>query len=276
LYLLSEKHQMEQLTDIAQYHGIVERYRRPGCLSNDYLQTRAEGLIARGQLEALCFDDNAYLLEHKDGFRRLYYYLNDLDANDKLQFQGDVVTEILYRGAVSYPDAEVAFLERMGFERNLVRDQYAAVYRDLVPAGNYPEVNVRPARDIDEVQWACQMFNAMFDRYSGDYIPEESYGDLLAADSILMAVDNKGDRVGALHQTLERNVTWISHVAVVPAARGQHVGAALVDAFVERNHVTDKSRYMLWVQQHNTAAVAMYEKKGFTNLGKSTLSLIRK
>ena len=67
LYLLSEKHQMEQLTDIAQYHGIVERYRRPRCFANDYLQTRAEGLIADGVLEALCFDDNAYLLEHKDG-----------------------------------------------------------------------------------------------------------------------------------------------------------------------------------------------------------------
>jgi len=266
---------MDQLSSIEQYHSIVERYRRPGCLSNDYLQTRAEGLIARGQLEALCFGDNAYLLEHKDGFCRLYYYLNDLEAGDQPRFQSDVMTEILYRGAVGYPDAEVAFLERMGFERNLVRDQYAAVYRDLAPAGSYPEVNVRPARDLDEVQWACQMFNAMFDRYSGDYLPEESYGDLRAADSILMAVDNKGDRVGALHQTLERNVAWISHVAVVPAARGQHVGAALVDAFVERNHVTDKSRYMLWVQQHNTAAVAMYEKKGFTNLDKSTLSLIK-
>ena len=267
---------IKKLSDESQYIGIVERYRRPGCLSNDYLQTRAEGLIARGRLEALCFDDNAYLLEHKDGFCRLYYYLNDLEANDKPRFQGDVMTEILYRGALSYPDAEVAFLERMGFERNLVRDQYAAVYRDLASAGSYAEVSVRPAHDLDEVQWACLMFNAMFDRYSGDFISEESYGDLLSADSILMAVDNKGNRVGALHQTIERNVAWISHVAVVPAVRGHHVGVALVDAFVERNHVNDKSRYMLWVQRHNTAAVAMYEKKGFKNLGKSTLSLIRK
>ena len=128
---------------------------------------------------------------------------------------------------------------------------------------------------MSEVQWACQLFNVTFDRYSGDFIPEESYGGLLATDSILVAVDDIGNRVGALHQTVERNVAWISHVAVVPAARGHHVGAALVDAFVERNHTSDKSRYMLWVQQQNTAAVAMYKKKGFTNLGKSTLSLIK-
>lgn len=266
---------MEKLSSIEQYHGIVERFRCAGCLSNDYLQTRADGLIARGALLAECCGDNAYLLEVKDNCHRLYYYLNDLEADDRLDVHGPMVTEILYRGAARYPDAEVAFLERMGFERNLVRDQYAAVYQDLAPVGRHSGVTVRPAVDLDEVQWACQLFNAMFDPYSGDHIPEHDHGQLLAGGSILMAVDHLGNRLGALHQSVERNVAWISHVAVVPAARGQHVGAALVDAFVERNHVTDKSRYMLWVQQLNTAAVAMYEKKGFTNLGKSTLSLIK-
>ena len=267
---------MGTLTDIKQYHDIVEKCGLKGCLTNDYLQARAEGLIARGQLLAEWTDNNAYLLEGKDGFYRLYYYLNDLEANDKPCFPGDVVTEILYRGSARYPDTEVAFLERLGFEPNLVRDQYAAVYQDLAPAAEYSEVTVRPALDLDEVQWACRLFNATFDRYSGDFIPEEIYSDLLAAGSILVAVDHIGTRVGALHQTVERNVAWISHVAVVPAARGHHVGTALVDAFVERNYISDKSRYMLWVQQQNHTAVAMYKKKGFTNLGKSTLSLIKK
>lgn len=266
---------MKQLSDIKQYRDIVESYGLKGCLSNDYLQTRAEGLIARGLLLAEWTDNNAYLLESKDGFYRLYYYLNDLEANDKPRFPGDVVTEILYRGPARYPDAEVAFLERMGFKPNLVRDQYAAVYQDLAPAGEYSEVTVRPALDLGEVQWACRVFNATFDRYSGDFIPEDCYGALLDTGSILVAVDFIGNRVGALHQTEERNVAWISHVAVVPAARGHHVGMALVDAFVERNHTSDKSRYILWVQQQNTAAVAIYKKKGFTNLGKSTLSLIK-
>ena len=267
---------MVTLTDIKQYHDIAESYGLKGCHSNDYLQARAEGLIARGLLSAEWTDNNAYLLECKDGFYRLYYYLNDLEENGMPHFPGDVVTEILYRGSACYPEAEVAFLERMGFKSNLVRDQYAAVYQNLAPAGEHKEVTVRPAIDLGEVQWACRLFNATFDRYSGDFIPEESYGGLLAADSILVAVDHIGNRVGALHQTVERNVAWISHVAVVPAARGHHVGAALVDAFVERNHTSDKSRYMLWVQQQNTAAVAMYKKKGFANLGKSTLSLIKR
>lgn len=267
---------MDQLSSIEQYSAIVERYRRPGCLSNDYLQTRAAALIARGALYARCFSDNAYLFEAKDGCYRLYYYLNDLEASDTLNAPAPMVTEILYRSTVGCPDAEVAFLRRMGFEPNLVRDQYAAVYKDLAPAGSYDQVVVRPAVDLDEVQWACQLFNDLFDPYSGDFITDQMHRPLLDSGSILLAADARGSRLGALHQTIERNVAWISHVAVVPDARGRHVGKALVDDFVERNHATDKSRYMLWVQQQNTAAVAMYRNKGFTCLGKSTLSLIRK
>ncbi len=266
---------MKQLTSIEQYNSIVERYRRTGCLSNDYLQARAAGLIAHGTLLAECNGDNAYLLEAKDNCYRLYYFINDIEAIDQPVFSSDVVTEILYRGAEHFPTEEVAFLERMGFERNLVRDQYAAVYKDLVPACKYEEVTVRPAVDLGEVQWSCRLFNATFDPYSGDFIPEQTYDQLLATGSILIAVDSLCNKVGALHLTLERKVAWISHIAVMPAARGHHVGTALLDDFVERNHVTDKSRYMLWVQQQNTAAVAMYQNKGFRYLGKSTLSLIR-
>ena len=136
---------MKQLTSIEQYNSIVERYRRTGCLSNDYLQARAAGLIAHGTLLAECNGDNAYLLEAKDNCYRLYYFINDIEAVDQPVFSSDVVTEILYRGAEHFPTEEVAFLERMGFERNLVRDQYAAVYKDLVPACKYEEVTVRPA-----------------------------------------------------------------------------------------------------------------------------------
>lgn len=266
---------MEQLTDISQYQSIVEHYRRPGCLSNDYLQARAENLIADGLLWAECHEHNAYLLERKPACLRLYYYLNVLAAADSVDFSGDMVTEILYRGAEHFPTNEVAFLERMGFVKNLIRDQYAAVYKDLAVEDNSCAVDVRLADNLDEVAWACSVFNDTFDPYSGDFIPEADYPALLENRQILLAVDHQGTRLGALHQTVERNVAWISHVAVIPEARGQHVGQALLNAFVERNHTSDKSRYMLWVQQQNTAAVAMYRKKGFKYLNKSTLSLVK-
>ena len=61
-------------------------------------------------------------------------------------------------------------------------------------------------------------------------------------------------------------------------ARGKGVGKALVDAFVERNknpEKMEKTRYQLWVQRQNEAAVKMYQNKGFKYINKSTISLIK-
>ena len=61
-------------------------------------------------------------------------------------------------------------------------------------------------------------------------------------------------------------------------ARGKGVGKALVDAFVERNQnpeKKEKTRYQLWVQRQNEAAVKMYQNKGFKYINKSTISLIK-
>ena len=265
------------MSDIQQYQSIVERYRVAGCLSNDYLQARAEGLIAEGRLFVDCHEQNAYVLEDKGNCYRMYYYLNNLKAPDAVDVvDKPVVVEILYRGGDHFPVAERDYLMALGFEEDLIRDQYAAVYKDLTPAIQTDSVNVREAEDLNEVAWACQLFNETFDPFSGDFIPEGEYEQLFDNGAILLAADNDGNLLGALHQTLERNVAWVSHVAVVPEVRGKHVGQALVDAFIERNHTTDKSRYMLWVQQQNEPAVAMYRKKGFQYLNKSTLSLIRK
>ena len=79
-----------------------------------------------------------------------------------------------------------------------------------------------------------------------------------------------------VHQTIEKGVAWISHVAVTEQARGKGVGKALMEAFIERNHADEKSRYMLWVQRQNVPAVNMYQQKGFKYINKSTISLIKK
>ena len=267
---------MDQLTDIKQYHDIVECYRREGCRSNDYLQARVGDLIARGLLYADCHDSNAYLLERKVNCCRMYYYLNDMASPDVLTVPDLVIMlEILYRGNGQFPQVERDYLVAMGFEVNVVRDQYAAVYQDLTPASAHGDVEVRPAISVDEVAWAVKMFNDAFDPYSGDYIDDGELQTLYQGNQVLMAVDKANNLLGALHQSVERNVAWISHIAVILESRGKHVGQALLDAFVECNHTSDKSRYMLWVQQQNAAAVAMYKKKGFRYLNKSTLSLIK-
>ena len=147
---------------------------------------------------------------------------------------------------------------------------------ECIKSNTSSSVNIGFAETIDEISWSCSLFNDSFDHLSGDYISDDNYNDLLLNKQIIVAKDDNGVLLGALHQTIDKGVAWISHVAVTLEARGKHVGQALLDEFIEKNYTTEKQRYMFWVQQQNTVAVNMYEKKGFKYLNKSTISLIKK
>lgn len=268
---------LKKIETFTRYQEIVDRYGQKGCASNDYIQREAADLIIHDLLYEYSGEKNAFVLVKKDGFWRVYYYLNDFE---EILLIPDVTleTEILFRGVHGEPADVVAYLEQCGFKRHLVRDQYAAMYKDLQAATPNEEIVVQPAQTLIGVQGAFDLFNLAFDKYSGDYISPAYYEALLVSHNVLLAwrkEDGEAQFLGALHQSVENNVAWISHVAVKEAARGHHVGQALVDAFVERNMVTEKSRYMLWVQHQNMPAVRMYEKKGFKYVGKSSLSMIK-
>lgn len=266
---------LEKITNSGRYQAIVAQYGQKGCVSNDYLQREAEKLIAGGKLYEICLERNAYLFVEKDTCYRMYYYLNDMDESVVLP-DGAYVVEILYRGYSNYPEGEVSYLSKMGFDVNLVRDQYSGMYKDLHVGETKTDAIVMLAKSIEEVSEACELFNSSFDSYSGDYIAPSEYQKLFDGGNILVAKDVDGAFLGALHQTVENRVAWLSHVAVVAAARGRHVGKTLVQAYVESNHQDDKSRYMLWVQHQNTVAVNLYQQIGLKYINKSTLSLIKK
>lgn len=269
---------LKKIETYTRYLEIVERYGQKGCASNDFIQREAADLVVHDLLYESCGEKNAFVLVKKEGFYRVYYYINDY--SELLVVPEETLeTEILFRGMIGEPTEVVEYLERCGFKRLFVRDQYAAMYKDLQPSTPNEEIIVQPALTLVGVKSAFDLFNQSFDKYSGDYVSPEHYEALLASGNVLMAwrkEENETMFLGALHQSMENNVAWISHVAVKESVRGRHVGRALMDTFVERNMNSEKSRYMLWVQKQNKPAVAMYEKKGFSYSGKSSLSMIKK
>lgn len=269
---------MRQVANILEYQAIVEKYGQKGVCSNDFIQQEAVDLILRDALYVDCYGKNAFFFVKKEIGMRMYYYINDLTENAAFCNIHDVVVEILFRGEIPY--TEIEYLTKQGFRINLIRDQYAAMYGEL--AGNIafiPGVIVEEAKSYKAVETACELFNGSFDKLSGDFIPASEYQNLLDTGSILIAWNaDKTSFLGALHQVKEGAVNVIGHVAVMKHARGKGVGKALVDAFVERNknpEKKEKTRYQLWVQRQNEAAVKMYQNKGFKYINKSTISLIK-
>lgn len=257
-----------------QYSQLVERYSRKGRITNDYLQNEAADLIIHDSLYAICVEDNAVLLVQKAGFQRLYYYINNLEEIMELP-KGEYVTEILFRGETA-PEAEVKWLEGMGFKKNLIRDQYFAKYASLTEPVFIGGFKTEIATEEEDAVWAINLFNSSFDKWSGDFIPIEEASLLIQEQALLIAKDVNGARLGALHLELKAGCLWLNHVAVVKEARGMGVGLGLVEHYIEQGHINgDNSRYMLWVQRHNIPAVSLYRKKGFAPMNKSTLSMIK-
>lgn len=269
---------MKQLTNISEYNEIIERYCQKGCLSNDYIQQEAANLIVHDLLFVECYDQNAFIFVKKDVGMRMYYYINDIKEKADFSSYKDLVVEILFRSDM--PKIEVEYLIQCGFHLNLVRDQYAGMYKDLAENVSYLQgIRVEKAQTLLAVKQACKLFNDSFDKLSGDFITESEYKNLLDSGGILIAWNTDKSRfLGALHQVKEGVVNVIGHVAVMKHARGHGVGKALVDAFVEMNknpENTERTRYQLWVQRHNEAAVRIYQNKGFKYVNKSTISLIK-
>lgn len=262
-----------KIDNYEQYKQLAERYNRKGRLTNDYLQNEAADLIIHDRLFAINGQDNAMLLAQKDGFSRIHYYINNPEEVLALP-EGELVTEILFRGE-QVPEAEVQWLEKMGFRKNLVRDQYFAKYASLTPPALISGLKIETATSIEDALWAINLFNSSFDKWSGDYIPGSMAELLIQEQAVLMAKDFEGNRLGALQLETLKGVTWLNHVAVVEAARGKGCGLGLVEAYIERGYVDENSRYMLWVQRQNKPAVGLYQKKGFTYINKSTLSMIK-
>lgn len=265
---------MKIIETFEEYQNIVSRYGVRGCASNDYIQTEAADLIIHNLLYASCGEKNAFLFVKKDGFYRVYYYINDFD--ELMDFgKNEVVTEILFRGSMGEPVQQVEYLEKCGFERNLIRDQYAAKYSAFTAPIMIGNIKIGIASTIDEVEWAINLFNNSFDKWSGDYIPKEKAKLLLLENGILMATDMAGKHLGALHLEKKQGCLWLNHVAILPEYRGMKIGRGLTEAYIEQGHVDDNSRYAVWVQRQNTPAVKMYQNKGFTYSNKSTLSMIK-
>lgn len=263
----------QKIETYEQYIQLVDRYNRKGRFTNDYLQNEAADLIVHNRLFALCGQDNALLMVQKEGFYRLYYYINNTEEQLELP-ESELVTEILFRGE-NAPEAEVKWLEGVGFKKNLVRDQYFAKYSSITAPVFLIDAKIELAQTVEEVRWAIRLFNDSFDKWSGDYISEEMCNHLFEQQQVLVAKDLSGKLYGALQFEMRQGACWLNHVAVVPEARGKKIGRGLTEAYIAQGHVDDNSRYMLWVQRQNVSAVAMYRNKGFAPMNKSTLSMIR-
>ena len=266
----------KKVTDATTASAIIENFNRPGILTNCYLMGGdLEKLVDENRLFVLTSDSNAVFLEDKDNCYRVHYLINDENETFNFDISKPLMLEILFREPGGLNQRHVEYWEKQGFRTNVVRRNLAAKFSELGISKGMDTVYVRTATNIEEALFARNLFNSVFDPYSGDYISEVDIKTLLENGQLLIA-QSSNTPIGALHFYKKGKCTWLGHVAVKSQKRGLGAGRSLVYEYIMRNQDDEKSRYSLWVQAQNQAACSMYERFGFKYAGKSSLSMIRK
>lgn len=107
------------------------------------------------------------------------------------------------------------------------------------------------------------------DSFDSPWSADEITKDVTSDDgSIYVAVALIGDeRAGYADMRIIKGESQIYNIAVAPEFRKQSIGEALLDHMVRKSEELGLSIITLEVRAGNEAAMALYEKMGFRNVG---------
>lgn len=266
----------ERINDVHEALAIIEQFKTRSTESNCFLMPDdLRSLVDERRLLVHLEGPNAFLLEDKGNCLRVHYMMNNPEIGFSCITDKPLMLELPFRGADGEPTSMVSYWEHEGFRRNLVRSNLSAKVSDIELSDlSDPNLVVSIAATDEEADFARKLFNSSFDPYSGDYLTPDNAKEIVASGKMLLAYDSE-QPAGALNFYQVGKCTWLGHVAVLPSYRGRGVGIALVSEYIRKNNIDDKSRYALWVQEQNMAAIKMYNRLGFKYAGKSSLSMIK-
>lgn len=266
---------MGKILDFSHYSLLVAEYGKKGVLTNNYMMpSEVEGYLEEGRLRYVATESNMALLLDKGVCQRMYYYLQNQDEIMELPASAKYSIEILYRGDKFYPQREISYWQKCGFEIHLIRDFYTGVFSDMQLLLKESDVSISLAETEEEVRFALNLFNSIFDPYTGDYMSDEEIPVILREGRMSIAKFG-GEIVGGCHAYEKNKSMYLGHLAVTENARGKAIGRQLMQEMIERLRQGDKTRYSLWVQRNNVAAVSLYLSLGYKYSNKSTISLLK-
>ena len=127
---------------------------------------------------------------------------------------------------------------------------------------NLPSFRPATPADLDAV--------AAIERASfSDPWSRKAFAGLLDNPAVLFTTAHtSGELVGYVVAWFAADESEIANIAVAPAARGQKIGALLLDAALAEAARRGAATTYLEVRESNVAARALYASRGFTELGR--------
>lgn len=211
-----------------------------GSITNDYMNTLLyEANIAR--LYYIKGEANFYVLIKREGYYKLYYYINDI--NQKFDANGTFVSEI-----VSKEMDET--LENIGFELYKTRVRLRLNHKEP-----YESKRVKYIDDAEFIYGALQSF----DEYSGERLSMDEVKERIEK-KLFIGIDG----AGFIEFSTDAFKDSIEHFYIDSAKRGEGLGSEILMHYL--GSVSKKKRVNVWTDE-GSRAIKLYHKYGFKEDG---------
>jgi GNAT superfamily N-acetyltransferase len=267
---------MKLITSIEILNEITSNYFLKKTITNNYLLPAAYlQLIDDKKIFFIVGNTNCLLFVEKNGFYRLFYYINNLSEILEVISNKPIVMEILFRGESHKQQGIFNYWEKCGFKKHLTRDNLVASFKQMtLPKEQLSGLKWKYANTELETIFTQKLLENSLDEYTGDRLSSEEVKSYVKNNNIICAYW-ENELAGALQFEIKNNIVWLGHIAVSPKFRGKGIAKELVKVYIEVNKTTPSTRYQLWVINDNLSAVRLYNRFGFIYGNKSSASMLK-
>lgn len=266
---------MDSINDIVIVDEMLERFSRKETLSNSYiLKEEYQGHIAIGNLYFEIDGQNLFFYLKKNGFYRVYYFINQFEKKHSSKCNLPLVLEIVYRGDKDLPYSHIEYWENSGFEKHLSRDCFFLKMQNSESLFNYAELQVKKGKKHEEIYFAKHLIDNNLDLYTGDSLSIEELSQFAERDLLYVCYFN-GELCGMLQADKKKGVFWLGHIVVDERFRGKNVAKALLEYYLSEGINLQCKQFQLWVIKENSVAINLYSRYGFKYFNKSTYSMLK-
>lgn len=254
-----------ELESIEYFYELVAQLKKikRKLLTNCYLSQ--DKLMESIQRQEIVFEysHNKYLniFVDDDGFKRLYYYIADIDNYIVEDQEGKIVCDIFQNGMNEESERVINTLIKCGFNQYACFNKWVKQIKSIEPYEERADVCIRNTFDEEVIGWLYENFN----RYT-DCLPRKTeVDDFIKNMQFTCAYDTTtGKLVGSLICSKKRKACITEEYLFVDMSeRGRGISNSLYEYCYHR-YSNIGYKYNAWIRNDNVPCIVLHERLDYS------------
>lgn len=257
---------MEKINSLSQLNEIInEKKRLYGRLqSNSFLlPNEIEDYIRREKMYVQDIVEGILILCDEVEYYHVYYYCSMQQASVLKEMEKPLVMDFTFKGIESQKIKQMKeYWVQSGF-KHYKRYERMRQKSDYDNEHEIPYGYLITAAKVEQIQLIRSLWESSLDIYSIPLPDMQSMTEMIEKQKVYTLTNESDELCGAAVTQMKGNTCIIEHVVITPNFRGWGLGEVLVKEILNRLKDKGITTNLLWVDENNVGALALYEKCGF-------------